>query len=92
MTKIKISQLVWEKWNREHLKKHNVTVAEVEEAILNIKAHRQGYSGRILLIGKAGIRILTLVIAPIENKKYYPVTARDADKKERRLIHENEND
>lgn len=90
MTKIKISQLIWDEWNTEHIKKHNVTIAEVKEAIQNINAHRKGYAGRILLIGRAGKRTLAIVMAPKENSKYYPVTVRDADKKERRLLHDNE--
>ena len=90
MTKIKISQLIWDEWNTEHIKKHNVTITEVKEAIQNINAHRKGYAGRILLIGRAGKRTLAIVVAPKENSKYYPVTVRDADKKERRLVHDNE--
>ncbi len=90
MTKIKISQLIWDEWNTEHIKKHNVTIAEVKEAIQNINAHRKGYAGRILLIGRAGKRTLAIVVAPKENSKYYPVTVRDADKKERRLVRDNE--
>ena len=90
MAKIKISQLIWDEWNTEHIKKHNVTIAEVKEAIQNINAHRKGYAGRILLIGRAGKRTLAIVVAPKENSKYYPVTVRDADKKERRLVRDNE--
>ncbi len=90
MTKIKISQLIWDEWNTEHIKKHNVTIAEVKEAIQNINAHRKGYAGRILLIGRAGKRTLAIVVVPKENSKYYPVTVRDADKKERRLVRDNE--
>jgi hypothetical protein len=37
-----------------------------------------------------GKRILAILVAPKENSKYYPVTVRDADKKERRLLHDNE--
>ena len=90
MTKIKVSQLIWDTWNKEHIKKHNVTIAEVEEGIKKVNAHRKGYSGRIILIGSARTRILAILVSPKENKKYYLVTVRDADKKERRLLYDNE--
>jgi uncharacterized DUF497 family protein len=91
MTRIKITQLIWDEINSEHIKKHNVTVVEAEEAIQNINAHREGRSRRIFLIGRSGKRILAILVKPKEDKKYYVITARDADKKERRLIYENEN-
>ena len=90
MTRIKITRLIWDEWNTEHIKKHNVTIAEVEEGIQNINAHREGYAGRVALIGRAGKRILALLVAPKENKTYYLVTVRDADKKERKLLYDNE--
>lgn len=90
MTRIRITQLVWDKWNIEHIKKHNVTQTETEKAISNVNAHKQGHSGRIVLIGKAGTRILAVILRKLESAKYYVVTARDADKKERRLLYEKE--
>lgn len=90
MTKIKTEQLVWDEQNTKHITKHAVTVTEIEEAIQNSNAHKEGYSGRIFLIGRAGKRILAVLLAQEENKKYYVVTARDADKKERKLLYENE--
>jgi uncharacterized DUF497 family protein len=90
MTKISITQLIWDAVNNEHIKKHSVTPVEIEETIQNVNAHRKGYSGRIFLIGRAGKRILAILVKLKENKKYYVVTARDADKKERRLLYDNE--
>ena len=90
MTKIRISQLIWDGWNKEHIKKHKVTIEEIEEGIQKVNAHRKGYSGRIILIARAGTRILAILVAPKENKKYYLVTVRDADKKERRTLYDNE--
>ena len=90
MTKIRIEQLIWDEFNTEHIKKHHVTKEVVEEAIQNINTHKEGYSGRIILIGRVGKRILAILVAPEENKKYYPVTVRDADKKERKLLYDNE--
>lgn len=48
MTKIKINQLIWDEWNREHIKKHNVTPQQVEEALLKVVAHKRGYGGRVV--------------------------------------------
>jgi len=47
MTRIKISQLIWDEWNIEHLKKHKVEKQEVEESIEKVHAHRKGYKDRI---------------------------------------------
>jgi uncharacterized DUF497 family protein len=90
MTKIKIDQLIWDEFNSKHIKKHNVTKEEVQEAIQKVNAHRKGYAERIVIIGRAGKRILAILISPEGDKKYYVVTARDADKKERRLLYDNE--
>lgn len=90
MTEIKIDALIWDKWNITHIKKHSVTRKRVEIAIRNIRAHRQGYRGRIVLIGKSGRRLISVIVVKKQLGKYYVVTARDADKKERRLIYEKE--
>jgi len=90
MTRIKISQLIWDDWNIKHIQKHKVSVSEVELGIQNISAHRKGYSGRIVLIGRARKRILAILVKPKDNSKYYLVTVRDADRKERRLLYKNE--
>jgi uncharacterized DUF497 family protein len=83
MTKIKVSQLIWDRWNTEHIKKHNVTKAEVEKAVANAKTHMLVKQGRILLIGRVGKRILSVILNQEEKHSYYVVTARDAAKKER---------
>ena len=36
MTRIVIKKLIWDEWNREHIKKHNVAVDEAEEAVANL--------------------------------------------------------
>lgn len=88
MTKIKLEQLIWDGWNRKHIKKHSVSVNEVEQAVNNILTHRAGYDGRIILIGRSGDRLLAMIMSLQENHKFYVVTARDADRKERRLVYE----
>ncbi len=90
MTRIKLEQLVWDSWNIEHIKKHNVTQSEVEQALSQLLAYRQGYQKRIILIGRSGKRILALVVTQKDSHSYYVITARDADKKERQMIYEKE--
>lgn len=91
MTKIKISQLIWDDWNKEHIKKHKVTIAEVEEAIGNVTTHKIVKNGRVLLIGRVNKRILSVIVAQEEENTYYVVTARDAATKERKQFYEKEN-
>ena len=90
MTRIVVRKLVWDERNIEHIKKHNVIQDEVEEIAGNIIVHKKAKQGRYLIIGRVGSRILSVVI----NRKgvgiYYPVTARDAAKKERRQVYEKE--
>lgn len=90
MTRIRLEQFVWDDWNVEHIKKHSVVRIEVEDAISNIGAHRQGYNGRVILIGRSGTRILAVLVKKEKAGEYYVITARDADKKERMLLYEKE--
>jgi len=90
MTKIRIKYLIWDEFNLEHIKKHNVSVLEIEEAIGNTKAHKYVKNGRFLLIGRTGSRILSVILAKEKEGKYYIVTARDAAKKERKNLYDKE--
>nr|HET6901198.1 hypothetical protein [Ktedonobacteraceae bacterium] len=69
-----------------------MTRAEVEEVAYgppeNLYA-RQTYGGRFLVIGpKADRQLMVLILAPKGSGKFYPVSARPADKKERREYRE----
>jgi len=90
MIRIVVKKLIWDKYNIEHIKKHNVTVAEVEEIAKSTLAHKKAKKGRYLIIGRAGKRILSVVLNRKGLGVYYPVTARDAAKKERRQVYEKE--
>ena len=48
MTKIAIEQLIWDEWNREHIKKHNVTQQEVEEATQKLNPSKQTQNNQLL--------------------------------------------
>jgi hypothetical protein len=44
----------------------------------------QSYRGRLILIGRVGPRLLAAVLNPLPAaESYYPITARDASRKER---------
>ena len=90
MTKVIIRELVFDEYNLAHIKKHGVTREEMEEVGKNFLYHRKTHTGRYLAVGRAGLRIITLVIRRESQGKYYVVTARDASKKERRDVYEKE--
>ena len=84
---IKIRQIVWDKWNKEHIKKHKIEEEEVEDACRQVLKSFRTYGGRILILGKTSKgRFLTIVLAREKEGGYYVVTARDMGKKERRLV------
>ena len=81
---------MWDAWNLEHIKKHAVDKEEAEAAIKNLCYHKKAHSGRYLLVGRSGKRILAVVLKKEKQTVYYLVTARDADKKERERLYEKE--
>lgn len=81
-----IRRLIWDPWNVAHIAHHDVTPAEAEEVCQGTYIIRQAYKGRVMLIGptKTG-RILAVILETEGEEAYYPVTARPASRKERRL-------
>ncbi|HZE87774.1 MAG TPA: hypothetical protein VE090_06270 [Methylomirabilota bacterium] len=80
---IVVKGLLWDDWNREHLKRHNITTKEVEEVCHDKHEEIESYRKRIQLTGrtKKG-RKLTLILSPedrnlklYEKGIYYPITA-----------------
>lgn len=90
MTRIIIKKLIWDDYNVEHVKKHKVTVREVEDLARNMVAHKKAKKGRYLMIGRVGTRILSAVINRKGSGIYYPISARDSDKDERRILYARE--
>jgi uncharacterized DUF497 family protein len=88
MKGISILELVWDSFNEAHIKeRHQLTRAEVEEVAYgpaeNLKV-QSTYGGRFFVTGpKADKRLLVIILASKGPGKYYPVSARPADKKER---------
>lgn len=90
MTRIIVKELIWDKWNRSHINKHKVIEQDAAEAGKNLIYHRRTYGQRYLVIGRSGRRLITLVLSRKGQGKYYLVTARDSDKKERKMVYEKE--
>lgn len=62
MTRIVVKKLIWDEKNVEHIKKHNVTVEEVEGIAGKIIVHKKARQGRYSIIGRGGLRIITVII------------------------------
>ena len=82
-------RLVWDSWNREHIRKHNVSVSEANQAFDNRVDISKSYLGRKVVLGmtKKG-RLITLVLSFEKQKDAYPVSARDMSSKERKMYYE----
>ena len=91
MTRIKIEVLIWDRKNTIHIQKHSVTKIETEVAVSNFVYYEQAHSGRYLLVGKSGKRILSVILDRKSAKTYYVVTVRDASKKEKKKLYKIEN-
>jgi len=81
-----VRRLIWDTWNIAHIARHNVTPDEVEEVCHGRPVTSSTYKGRIRVVGptRSG-RMLTVILAPTTRTGvYYPITARPADRKERR--------
>lgn len=91
MTRIKVSCLVWDRKNIEHIKKHGVVRKEVEIAAKNLGYHKQTYNKRYLFVGRSGKRILSVVISKVKSRTYYVISARDSDRRERKNLYDKEN-
>ena len=75
---ITAKDLIWDKWNREHIEKHNILPRQIEQVFQDTsRVLEKGYSNRIMVIGRCGKRMLSIIMAK-EDKKYYVITARDA--------------
>lgn len=90
MTRIIVRELLWDRWNVEHIKKHKVSEQEIHVSIRNTAYHKKAHSGRYLMVGRTDERIITVILRRLKPTTYYLVTARDANKKERRDVYEKE--
>jgi len=81
-----VQELLFDDWNEDHVAQHSVIPEEVEEVCLGAPFVSKTRGGRLRVIGQteAG-RYLTIILVPRGGGVYYPITARDATKAERRL-------
>ena len=81
-----IRRLIWDAWNIAHIARHRVIPEEVEEVCHGTPITSATYKGRIRVVGPTQARrMLTVILAPMDQPGvYYPITARPADRKERR--------
>lgn len=93
MADIDICELLWDDANEVHIwERHQLSRDLVEEACYgdpqNIKV-RDTRRGRLLINAPLqDKRILTVILAPFSEGKYYPVSAYVASKKDHREYHE----
>lgn len=84
---VSVRRLIWDHWNVAHIARHKVIPDEVEEVFHGEPVTHRTYKGRLRVVGptRRG-RMLTVILAPAGDAGvYYPVTARPADDKERRI-------
>ncbi len=81
-----IKKLIWDEWNVAHIARHNVLPEEVEEICRTNSQTEVANKGRVRITGltKKGRMTSTFLDPELEDGIYYPVSARDASKKERR--------
>ena len=84
---VTVRELVWENWNKSHIARHSVSKNEVEEVCQGQHVTSKTYAGRLRVIGRTNNgKSLTIILAPKDKGKYYPVTARPASRKERKIF------
>lgn len=80
-----LERLIWDRWNVEHIARHDVSPSEVEQVCHNDLWVRRSYWNRLILIGLTDSKqVLAVVLEPVESGSYYTVSARHASRKERR--------
>jgi uncharacterized DUF497 family protein len=88
MNEIRILELIWDSFNEAYIwERHQLTQAEVEEVAYGspeLLKLQHTYGERFFVTGpKADKRLLVLILVPKGSGKFYLVSARSADKKER---------
>ena len=86
---MKSPALVWDVWNRQHIKKHNVTEEETREAYKNEIGRSLSYANRQAIYGiTKKDRFITIIVSFEKQNKPYVVSARDMSSKERRTYYD----
>jgi uncharacterized DUF497 family protein len=77
-------EIAWDERNKNHILKHGINKKEVENALngdIYVKREGEVY----LVIGESFERIIFIVLVERGGNKVYPITARDADVKMKKL-------
>jgi uncharacterized protein len=87
---IYIRRLIWDDWNVGHIARHQVTPDVVEEVCRGAPVISETYRDRLRVVGPIqGGRVFTVILEPQQEEGvYYVVTARPADRRERRNYQE----
>lgn len=83
-----LQDLDWDEWSLEHIGKHAVTRAEVEDVVFGEAVVRQTYKNRLQVIGPTRDgRVLSVIVGAVPDQPnvYYPFSARPASRSERRF-------
>lgn len=80
-----IRKLLWDEWNMEYIRKHGVSPREVEETLEEKIFISKGRNRTYSITGQTvGDRYLVIVLGIRGKGIFYPITAREADNKEKR--------
>ena len=89
MKSVNSVKLVWDGWNREHIKKHDVSEKEVGQAFKTRKVVTETYKSRLIIVCKTKkSRLLTIILSFEKQKNAYVVSARDSSRKERKIYND----
>ncbi len=81
-----VRRLRWDPGNVAHIARHQVSPDEVEQVCHGEHIEHVASAGRVMLLGISGAgRMLAVVLEAESGGVYYPLTARPASRKERRL-------
>ncbi len=80
---VKVNKVIWDKWNEEHIARHNVAKEEVEQICRSNHKTYETYRNRVEIEGKTGTgRKIKIVLSSedrnllhYEDGHYYPITA-----------------
>lgn len=87
-----IKKLIWDGWNITHIARHHVEREEVEAVCRSKNIFTRGKGGSYKVIGQTDSgRYLTIMLSPRTGGYFYPITARDADIKEKRRFKNEKN-
>jgi uncharacterized DUF497 family protein len=84
-----ILELLWDDWNVEHIARHHVTPEEVENLCFNQYWELNAGGGKRALYGQtSGGRYLLVIGVHRGGGLFYPISARDMARTERRRYQE----